>query len=138
MTYESRKPQHKNLFFAFVDFKKAYDSVDRWSLIKAMRKYGVHTDIIEVMVQIYSEDNTTIKLGDKEEKIEVTSGIKQGCNLSTLLFKLITYDIIEELEEKGEIYEVGNFKGNSVWLADDTTIIANSKESLEKNMRILK
>merc|ERR1712030_122511 len=73
MTYESRKAQHKNLFFAFVDFKKAYDSVDRWSLIKAMRKYGVHTEIIEVIIQIYSEDNTTIKLGDKEEKIEVTS-----------------------------------------------------------------
>ena len=56
MTYESRKAQHKNLYFAFVDFKKAYDSVDRWSLIKATRKYGVHTEIIEVMVQIYSEE----------------------------------------------------------------------------------
>merc|ERR1711888_485461 len=40
MTYESRKDQHKKLYFAFVDFRKAYDSVDRWSLIKAMRKYG--------------------------------------------------------------------------------------------------
>ena len=45
---------------------------------------------------------------------------------------------MEELEEKGAIYEVGKFKGNSVWLADDTTIIANSKENLEKNMRVLK
>ena len=121
-----------------VDFRKAYDSVDRWSLIKAMRKYGINTNIIEVMVQMYSEDTTTICLGKMEEKIEVTSGIKQGCSISTLLFKLITYNIIEELEEKGIMYEVSDYKGNSIWLADDTTLIANSKENLEKNIMVLK
>ena len=81
---------------------------------------------------MYSGDTTTICLGTKEEKIEVTSGIKQGCSISTLLFKLITYNIIEELEEKGIMYEVADYKGNSVWLADDTTLIANSKENMEK------
>ena len=121
-----------------VDFRKAYDSVDRWSLIKAMRKYGVNTGIIEVMVQMYSEDTTTICLGSKEEKIEVTSGIKQGCSISTLLFKLITYNIIEELEEKGAMYEVAEYRGNSIWLADDTTITVNSKENLERNLKVLK
>ena len=138
MTYESRKNEHKNLYFAMVDFRKAYDSVDRWSLIKAMRKYGINTNIIEVMVQMYSEDTTTICLGKREEKIEVTSGIKQGCSISTLLFKLITYNIIEELEEKGIMYEVSDYKGNSIWLTDDTTLIANSKENLEKNIMVLK
>merc|ERR1711888_560351 len=48
-TYESRKNEQKNLYFAMVDFRKAYDSVDRWSLIKTMRKYGVNTGIMEVM-----------------------------------------------------------------------------------------
>ena len=58
----------KTYTFAMVDFRKAYGSVDRWSLIKAMRKYGINTGIIEVMVQIYSEDNTTIKIGKKRKK----------------------------------------------------------------------
>ena len=36
------------------------------------------------------------------------------------------------------MYEVADYKGNSIWLADDTTLIANSKENLERNLRILK
>ena len=138
MTYESRRKEHRNLYFAMIDFRKAYYSVDRWSLIKAMRNIKINTDIIDIIVQMYTGDTTTICLGGKEEKVEVTSGIRQGCSISTLLFKLITYNIIEELEEKGEMYEVADYKGNSIWLADDTTLIANSKVNLEKNIDILK
>ena len=29
------------------------------------------------------------------------------------------------------------FRGNSIWLADDVTLIANSEESLKKNIKIL-
>ena len=36
------------------------------------------------------------------------------------------------------MYEVDRYKGNSLWLADDATVIANSIESLRTNMEILK
>ena len=78
-TYESKKKRHKTLFFAMVDFKKAYDSINRQKLIETMGKFEINTRIIEMVVQMYSEDRTTIKLGNKQEKIEVTSGIRQGC-----------------------------------------------------------
>ena len=62
MTYESRRKEHKNLYFAMIDFKKAYESMDRWNLIEVMRKYNIHTDIIDIMVQnMYSGDTTTKK-----------------------------------------------------------------------------
>ena len=85
-----------------VDFKKAYDSIDRQKLIKTMAKYEINTRIIEMVIQMYAEDRTTIKLGKKQEKIEVTSGIRQGCSISTLLFKMVTFNIIEELERRGK------------------------------------
>ena len=50
---------------------------------------------------------------------------------------MVTFDIIEDLEKEGPKYEVGRYVGNSLWLADDTTIIANSIENLKKNIRIL-
>jgi len=86
-----------------------------------------------MIVQIYEKDSTTITLGSKHETIEVRCGIRQSCSISTLLFKMITFNIIERLENEGDIYEVGTFIGNSVWLADDVTLIANSEESLKKN-----
>ena len=115
-----------------VDFKKAYDSVNRKSLIEVLIKYKVNPRIIEMIVQMYARDKTTITLGKMEETIEVTSGIRQGCSISTLLFKMVTYGIIKEMEENGEKYEVDMFIGNSLWLANYVKLIPNSKENLEK------
>ena len=82
-------------------------------LIKLPIKYGVNTKIINMIVQMYARDNTTITLGGMEETIDVTSGIRQGCSISTLLFKMVTFDIIEDLEKKRPKYEVGKYIGNS-------------------------
>ena len=46
--------------------------------------------------------------------------------------------IIEDLEEHGRKYEVDRYKGNSLWIADDATLIAGSTEDLEHNINILK
>ena len=61
-----------------IDFKKAYDSIDRQKLIEVMAKYEINIRIIEMVVQMYAADRTTIKLGTKKKKIEVTCGIRHG------------------------------------------------------------
>merc|ERR1711913_123256 len=54
---------------------------------------------------------------------------RQGCCISTLLFKLVTFRIIDELRKK-ERYRVRKFCDNSLWLADDATLIAEKLETL--------
>ena len=49
-----------------------------------------------MIANIYTNDVTEIKMGDREEKIEINSGIKQGCTASTVFFKMITYEIIKK------------------------------------------
>ena len=66
-----------------------------------------------MIVQKYANDKTTIILGNIQETIEVACGIRQGCSISTLLFKIVTFCIIEELESHGTMYEVDRYKGNS-------------------------
>ena len=129
MTFESKKREHKKLFFTFtfIDFKKANDSVNMEKLIEVLIRYKVNPKIIELIVQLYAKYDTTINLGKMKETIEVTCGIKQGCSISTLLFKMVTFCIIEDLQNKGRIYKIGKYEGNSLWLADDATLISNSK-----------
>ena len=67
--------------------------------------------------------------------MEVTSGIRQGCCISTLLFKLVTFKIIEELR-KEKVYKVGVFEDNSIWLADDATLIAEELPTLKKLLKV--
>ena len=80
---------------------------------------------------MYKNDHTIIKLGSLTEKVEVTGGIRQGCCISTLLFKLVTFKIIEDLR-KEKLYKVGKFNDNSIWLADDATLVAEDLKTLKE------
>ena len=91
-----------------------------------------------MIIQMYEGYSTTIQLGKMKSKIEVTSGIRQGCANSTLPFKMITFPLIEELITKAPKYKMGVYTGNSLWLADDATIIARSTKELLEALEILK
>ena len=138
MTYESKSRKYKSLYFAFIDFKKAYDSIDRKRLIEVLVKFKINPQIIDLIVQMYEGDSTIIQLGRMRKKIEVTGGIRQGCCISTLLFKMVTFTIIDDLRELGKKYQVGEFMDNSLWLADDATLIADSLPNLLELLEILK
>ena len=51
---------------------------------------------------------------------------------------MVTFSIIEELENKGKMYDVDRYKGNSLWIADDATLIARSIEDMKTNVNILR
>merc|ERR1712030_224322 len=107
-------------------------------LICTLKKYNINEKIIDKIVDLYTNDQTTIKLGENKKKITVTSGIRQGCAISTLLFKMITYCIIEELKTRGVMYKSKGIELNSLWVADDVTLISNSIESTKGNSEINK
>ena len=137
-TYSKKERKIKPLFYAFIDFKKAYDSINREKLIEVLIKYTINPYIINMIIQMYEGDKTTINLGKLKETIEVTSGIRQGCSISTLLFKMVTFTIIEELNKSVEAYKIGAYKGNSLWLADDAVLIADYERTLKKVFKVLK
>ena len=120
-----------------LDFKKAFDSIDRSKLIEVLKEYRVHPNMIDLIAKVYSSDRTTLSFGDIEEEIEITSGIKQGCTVSTTLFKLVTYMIMTNLEEKGTPYEIDNIKLSSIFFADDSIAIAKTMEDAKKNLGIV-
>ena len=63
---------------------------------------------------MYAADKTTINFGKMKATIEVICGIRQGCSISTPLFKLITFRIIKELERDGVMYHTECLNLNSI------------------------
>ena len=63
------------------------------------------------------------------KKIDVTSGIRQGCTGSSALFKHITYMIMNELDQKGRGYKDENF-------AEDALLLSHSLEEARENLEI--
>ena len=64
--------------------------------------------------------------------IKVTSGIRQGCNGSPLLFILVTYQIIERLKNLNKGFKQGDVQIPALFYVDDGLIFANSKEDAHK------
>ena len=126
------------LFLIAIDFKKAFDSIDRSKLIKTLIKYKIHPNIIDTIAKVYSGDHTFIDFEDNSrEKIEISGGIRQGCTVSATLFKLVTYEIMNRLEKEGAQYNVDNININSIFYADDSILVANSIENAARNLKIL-
>ena len=67
-----------NLIITAIDFKKAFDSIDRNKLLEEMKKFIIHPKVIDIIIKIYNNEKTILKKDNEEiDEIEITSGIKQ-------------------------------------------------------------
>ena len=77
------------LLVNFVDFEKAFDSVDRETLWKLMRHYGIPEKIVTLTRKMYEGSSCrVIHNGEMTVPFEVKTGVRQGCLLSPFLFIL--------------------------------------------------
>ena len=62
--YVKSTPQkHQNLLFScFVDFRKAFNCISRQKLVDKLRKEGVHGHFLDVLISMYSNDKSAVKL----------------------------------------------------------------------------
>ena len=82
---ETRKLKRQSTFTAFIDFTKAYDSINRDKLADL----GLSGQIHQAIRSLYDNVKCCVRInGMKTEYFDVTCGLKQGCTLSTLLFNL--------------------------------------------------
>ena len=74
----------------FVDYEKALDSIDRETLRKIVKAYGIPDKFIELVKAFYKNSKAAVLHGDgMSEWFEIKSGVKQGCVMSGFLFLLI-------------------------------------------------
>merc|ERR1712240_698509 len=113
------------------------DSIDRRKMIEAMKDYMMEPNIINLRAKIYSNDSTTVTIGDIEEEMDINSGIKQGCTASTTLFKIVTFKIMSSIELRGIEYEIEGQKITTLFFAVDSLAMARTLEAAKKNLRII-
>ena len=81
---------NSSLHINFIDYEKAFDSVDRETLWKLMRHYGVPEKIISLVQNTYQGMSCRVLHdGQLSDSFEVMSGVRQGCLLSPFLFLLV-------------------------------------------------
>ncbi|XP_071153088.1 uncharacterized protein [Mytilus edulis] len=96
---ETRKKCKLSNFVSVIDFKKAYDSIDRVLLFNKLGKLGVSTKFMYALKAIYSNVECSVRLnGNMTEWFNVNTGLKQGCVLSTVMFNTFINDLIDDIK----------------------------------------
>ena len=76
--------------FCFIDFRAAFDSVDREMMYKIMKHYGLPQKIVNVIRNSYEGFNCCVKAeGEKGQMFDVKTGVRQGHVWSPILFGLV-------------------------------------------------
>ena len=86
---EQSKEWNSQLFVNFIDYKKAFDSLDRTSLWKILRHYGIPQKIVNIIKSMYEGGGGKVMFkGKLSDLFEIKTGVRQGCLLSPFLFLL--------------------------------------------------
>ena len=123
----------KRLYAAFIDFKKAYDKIDRKILFTRLKKLGINGIFLKNIESMYEHISYSIKLKDGYlDPISSNLGLKQGCPLSPMLFNLYIDDIKDVFDEQCDPIPLSDVNINHFLYADDLVLISQSRIGLQK------
>ena len=82
--------QHQDLYLAFVDLTKAFDTVNRDLLWNILCKFGCHPTFIAILQQFHTSMCAQVVISDSQSSsFPVEVGVKQGCVLASIIFNLL-------------------------------------------------
>lgn len=127
--------KRKKLYSAYIDYKRAFDSVNRQALWFKLNQFGVSTKMLLLLQSIYSETKVCIKTGPNEqsEVFRTEMGVRQGCQLSSFLFTVYVNDAPDFLLEiNTHPPNLNGIEVPCIFFADDDTLLSESIIGLQR------
>ncbi|XP_055543144.1 uncharacterized protein LOC129728715 [Wyeomyia smithii] len=134
----SRK--QKNLGMAYIDYKKAYNSVPHPYLIKVLELYKIDDGVIRFMQHAMRRWNTSLHVTDgatvlRSRTLNIRRGIFQGDTLSPLWFCLAPNPLSRALNRCSYGYQLKSGTTSTTvthtFYMDDLKLFAETKEKLQ-------
>ena len=123
---------NQDLYTCFIDYSKAFDKVQHVQLIDCLEKIGIDGRDIRVIANLYWHQKAAIRLQNELSPFTpIERGVRQGCVLSPYLFNIYTEFIFRESNDLVGICIHGH-NINNIRYADDTALMANNQEQLQK------
>ena len=124
----------KSIYFCFIDYAKAFDCVDHNKFWKILHETGIAAHLTCLLRNLYAGQETTVRIGHgTTDWFQIRKGVHQGCILSPCLFSLYAVYIMQNdgLDEAQAGIKIAGRSINNLRYADDTTLMAESKEELK-------
>ena len=131
----------QDLHAVFVDYKKAFDSVNHHLLIQKLTVLGVPSNVVTLVDDLYHNANGRLLWKSLlTESFETPVGVRQGCPLSPTLFNLYTECLMREWYAQTAHITPPNVNGiemKEASYADDLVMLALNAEDAEAMLDIL-
>jgi hypothetical protein len=128
--FEFRRPT----LVAFIDFKAAFDSIDRTALFRVLKADGLPSKLVALIQTLYANTKCQIRAyGGLSDRFCIKSGVRQGALLSPLLFNILIDWVLRNSlrEHRGVECLHGGGCVTDLDYADDLGILAESESELQ-------
>ena len=127
------------LFCAFIDLKKAFDSICLNGLWYKLNKMGVNAKMLRIIKDMYNKVKTCVSgCNSYSDFFECAIGLKQGELISPILFSLFIEDL--ELVLQGDQnceLSIDDITFILMLFADDMVIMGKDRNDLQKSLDLL-
>jgi len=123
---EKHYEHNQDLHMLFVDFKQAFDSIDRYKLYQVMEDTKIPHKLIRLVKMTMKNTTARVKVANKlNNSFTFNAGVRQGDGLSTTLFILALHYGVQKIDQRGTIFT----KLSQICAyADDIVIIARTQK----------
>ena len=130
---EKAREFQKNTYFCFIDYAKAFDSVDHNKLWEILKEMGIPDHLTCLLRNLCAGQEATVKTGHgTTDWFQIGKGVCQGCIWSPCLFNFYAEYIMRNagLDEAQAGIKIAGRNVNNLRCADDTILVAESEEEL--------
>ena len=129
---EKTREYKQPLLLCFIDYVKAFDSVELNAVWNSLHQAGVPPFYINILEQCNLETSTNIKMFDRELTVPIGKGVRQGDTISPKLFTAALHHIMLNLNWDDKGISVDGKKLSNLRFADDIVLICNNSSDLQE------
>ena len=131
----------ERLYTCFIDFRKAFDCLNRDALLLKLLRLGLQGNCFNVLRHMYNNSKARLKLAQKLSNIiDIAIGTEQGHVTSPELFKCFLLDLSTSLNDKelsSDPALLNNVPISHLFWADDLVLISRTASGLQKLLDVL-
>ena len=118
--------------FCFIDFRVAFDSVDREMMYNIMKHYGLPKKVVNVIRNSYEGFKCCVKAeGEKGQMFDLKTGVRQGDVWSPILFDLVINYVLANSVQGG--IDIGRCVAD-LDFADEVALLSVSDSEVQANL----
>ncbi len=119
------------LYILFVDYKKAYDKVNRSKLLSMLSEAGCGSKFLKAICESLKKTVNVLR----DEKFDSCEGVRQGGTISCSLFTFYINRTIQAVKQYGTDGYLQTL--HTLLVMDDTLLRATSREAMQRKFELL-